>query len=188
MSLPPPPGSRREAFTTADFVLKDSIPTPSPQASSEVSCLYEVGPCGNRQYPDIVKVLGLAGAPHGPQPTARPAQDPAPQSPSWGTDTPEPPPCCILPIYCCHMLVSWLPPDPPESPFFLSSIPPQRASEGSFHVAFGVAVSLSSEFPERHQASPLLTCNLYMVSDGVTIRSHSSQDPQALGPSLSLVP
>lgn len=59
-----------------------------------------------------------------------PAQDPALQSLPWGTDTPKSPPCCLLPISCCPVLVSWLPLDPPESSSSLSSIPLQRTSRG----------------------------------------------------------
>lgn len=77
---------------------EDSIPTPSAQASSEVSCLHEVGPSGNRQYRHVVKGLGLAGAPHGPQPTPPPAQDPDPQPPPWGLTPQNPLPAAFFPF------------------------------------------------------------------------------------------
>lgn len=124
--LPWAPGGN-PAPTTPDFVFGDSTPTPSPKASWELSCPYEMDPCGNA-LPPHCQGLGLAGAPPRAQPTSAPAQDSAFQPRPWGTDTPESPPCCLLPIHCCHVLVSWLPLDPPESPSFLSPMPPQRES------------------------------------------------------------
>lgn len=50
--LPCAPGGN-PALTTPDFVFEDSTPTLSPQASLELSCPYETGPCGNRQFPTL---------------------------------------------------------------------------------------------------------------------------------------
>lgn len=62
------PRLQEETLLPQPQTLSLSIPpsTPFPQAIPEVSCLSEANPCENRQYPHIVKGLGLAGAPHGP--------------------------------------------------------------------------------------------------------------------------
>ena len=105
LSLPAPPGSRRvPSPTTVDFVLEDS----TPDSISEVSCLSEASPWGTGSIHTLSRgwawqELCMASV-NLPQ-----LKDPAAQPPAWGTDAPESPPCY-------HVLLFWLPLDPPESP------------------------------------------------------------------------
>lgn len=175
-SLPPPPGCRRSPSpTTGDFVLEDSAPHPISKAYfSEVSCLSEASPWGNRQYHTLSRGWAWQGLHMGlSQPLPAPAQVPAPKPLPWETDTPESPPCC-------HVLVFWLPLDPPESPSCLSRIPPQRESKGLRPPCDlpSVCFSRVNELAERHRSSPSLTCVLYVISDGINTGLHSSQDLQ----------
>lgn len=137
-------------------------PTPSSQAKSEVSCLYKVRPCGNKQYPHVFKGLGLAGAPGGPQPTPAPAQDPG--SLYGGLIPQNPLPAAFFPLSALKCLC----PATSRSTSFSPSSPRchPRGNPGAscLHVAFKVAFpSCLDELPEGHESSLLSFSHLCPV-------------------------